>query len=85
MINTIKMRSAVSLRSHMIRQGNLPDPGIEPTSPVSSAVAGRFFTTEPPGKPIKRLLLIEENQTSKVNEFSVSLCMGTCKILDSLK
>ena len=27
---------------------NLPDPGIEPTS---LALAGRFFTTEPPGKP----------------------------------
>ena len=26
--------------------GDLPDPGIEPTSP---ALAGRFFTTEPPG------------------------------------
>ena len=25
----------------------LPDPGIEPSSP---ALAGRFFTTEPPGK-----------------------------------
>ena len=31
--------------------GDLPDPGTEPTSPVSSALAGRFFTTEPPGKP----------------------------------
>jgi len=30
-------------------QGNLLDPGIEPTS---SALSGRFFTTEPPGKPI---------------------------------
>ena len=28
--------------------GDLPDPGIEPVSP---ALAGRFFTTEPPGKP----------------------------------
>ena len=28
--------------------GDLPDPGIEPGSP---ALAGRFFTTEPPGKP----------------------------------
>ena len=28
---------------------DLPDPGIEPGSP---ALAGRFFTTEPPGKPI---------------------------------
>ena len=25
--------------------------GIEPASPVSSASAGRFFTTEPSGKP----------------------------------
>ena len=28
--------------------GDLPDPGIEPTSP---ALAGGLFTTEPPGKP----------------------------------
>ena len=30
--------------------GDLPDPGIEPASP---ALAGRFFTTEPPGKPLE--------------------------------
>ena len=30
--------------------GDLPDPGIEPVSLVSSALAGGFFTTEPPGK-----------------------------------
>ena len=30
--------------------GNLPDPGIEPTSPVSPVSAGRFFTTAPSGK-----------------------------------
>ena len=29
--------------------GDLPDPGIEPTLP---ALAGEFFTTEPPGKPM---------------------------------
>ena len=29
--------------------GDLPDPGIKPTSP---ALTGRFFTTEPPGKPV---------------------------------
>ena len=29
--------------------GDLPNPGIKPVSP---ALAGRFFTTEPPGKPI---------------------------------
>ena len=28
--------------------GDLPDPGIEPTSP---ALAGGYFTSEPPGKP----------------------------------
>ena len=28
--------------------GDLPDPGIEP---ASSALAGEFFITEPPGKP----------------------------------
>ena len=28
--------------------GDLPDPGIELVSP---ALVGRFFTTEPPGKP----------------------------------
>ena len=31
--------------------GDLPDLGIEPMSPVSPALAGRFFTTEPHGKP----------------------------------
>ena len=28
--------------------GDLPDPGMEPTSPASPALAGKFFTTEPP-------------------------------------
>ena len=32
--------------------GDLPDPGIKPPSLVSLALAGRVFTTEPPGKPI---------------------------------
>ena len=37
--------------------GDLPDPGIEPVSP---ALAGRFFTTKPPGKPLfcKEIILI---------------------------
>ena len=30
---------------------NLPDPGMETTSPMSPALAGIFFTTEPPRKP----------------------------------
>ena len=31
--------------------GELPDPGIEPMSPVAPALTGGFFTAEPPGKP----------------------------------
>ena len=33
--------------------GDLPDLGIEPVSPAAVALAGGFFTTEPPGKPRK--------------------------------
>ena len=32
--------------------GDLPDPGMEPASP---ALAGEFFTTEPPGKPSSKI------------------------------
>ena len=32
--------------------GDLPDPGMEPTSPVSPAWTGGFFTAEPPEKPL---------------------------------
>ena len=31
--------------------GDLPDPGIEPTSLMSPPLAGRFFPLAPPGKP----------------------------------
>ena len=33
--------------------GDLLDLGIEPVSPVSPALAGKFFTTAPLGKPVK--------------------------------
>ena len=32
--------------------GDLPDAGIEPMSPESPALAGRFFIIVPPGKPL---------------------------------
>ena len=32
--------------------GDLPYPGIKLMSPVAPALVGRFFTTDPPGKPI---------------------------------
>ena len=34
---------------HFLLQGNPPNPGIEPASPVSPALAGVLFTTEPLG------------------------------------
>ena len=36
--------------------GELPDPGFEPESSVSPALAGRFFTTELPGMEAHRCL-----------------------------
>ena len=35
----------------LLPPGDLPDPGMDPMSLVSPAMAGRFFTTEPPEKP----------------------------------
>ena len=46
--------------------GGLPNPGIEPASPVSPALAGRFFffffTSEPPGKTLQVLLATKTPQ-----------------------
>ena len=46
----------------------LPNPGIEPTSP---ALAGGFFTAEPPGKPSQ---LSEQQFTCKAVETSAMKC-----------
>ena len=35
---------------------DLPNPGTEPTSPLSPTLTGRFFTNEPPGKPVLETL-----------------------------
>ena len=37
--------------------GDLPHPGIEPTSLTSPALTGRFSTTAPPGKPLLYIYL----------------------------
>ena len=37
-----------------------PGPEIKPVSPVSLALAGGFFTTEPPGKPKFRIRRINQ-------------------------
>ena len=38
--------------------------GIEPTSPVSPLLAGRFFTTEPSGKPMNEVWTSVNNCTA---------------------
>ena len=40
--------------------GDLPDPGIEPESLAFPALAGRFFATVPPGKPVCVYIFIRE-------------------------
>jgi len=35
--------------------GDLPNPGVEPKSLESPVLAGRFFTTVQPGKPVKQI------------------------------
>ena len=49
--------------------GDLPNPGIKPASP---ALTGRFFTTEPPGKPFRR-------SASGQNSYSKSKCFWETK------
>ena len=39
-------------------RGLFPTLGLKLASPVSPALAGRFFTTEPPGKPDTNFLLL---------------------------
>ena len=56
--------------------GDLPNPGIEPASPVSPAVAGGFFTSsatwEAPGwgGAVIKCLLWEEMTRLKANRYS---------------
>ena len=47
--------------------GDLLDPGIKPMSPASPAWAGRFFTTEPPGKLVYLVL----DKMGKTNPTSI--------------
>ena len=43
--------------------GDLPNPGIEPMWLASLALAGRFFTSVPPGKPIYNVCVSSVAQT----------------------
>ena len=48
--------------------GDIPDPGIEPTSLMSPALAGRFFTTAPPRKPFEELIPVLHKLLQKIEE-----------------
>ena len=46
--------------------GDLPDPGVGPASPASSALAGGFFITESPGTPLRNhytRIIVAESRT----------------------
>ena len=64
--------------------GDFPDPGIEPMSP---ALVGEFFTTEPPAKPKHLVLLficgsrIGEVRLGYVQEQTWYLSLGTLATL----
>ena len=53
--------------------GDLPDPGIDLTSLVFSALAGRFFSTMPPGKSLKIKKLVEINYCIRETRISYRL------------
>ena len=54
---------------HFFLQGIDPNTEIEPESPVSLPLAGRFFTTEPPG---------EETLTSIILDHSILVLEKAC-------
>ena len=64
---------------HFLLQGNLPDPGIKPTSPASPALTGRFFTTEPPEKPTQNSYL------SNVYSLQILVLVLYCNLLHIMK
>ena len=53
--------------------GDLSDPGTKPTSSVSPALAGGFFTPAPPGNPLKDPSLIGLGPTVKTSLFNYLL------------
>ena len=52
--------------------GDLPDPGIKPTSPMYPALAGIFFPTVPPGKPWPQIVSQDLIQMHRVRNIVMS-------------
>ena len=53
---------------------DLPDPGIKPTSLVSPAWAGGFFTPEPLGKASQEIDLLIKNKTKQNKTKQKTIC-----------
>ena len=47
---------------------DLPDPGVESASPTSPALAGGFFTTEPPGNPNHDPTILQKQVHTESND-----------------
>ena len=63
--------------------GDLPNPGIKPMSHVSPTLAGGFFSTEPPGKPMSRIRDPIQLQFSSVQFSSVAQsCLTFCNPME---
>ena len=56
--------------------GIFPDPGIKPVSLMSPALAGRFFTTRPSGKPKKEAKCSEHRGRLPPRKMQASLWKG---------
>ena len=68
--------------------GDLPDTEIKPASSASSALPGRFFTTEPLGQPICRLNEISQNSNGTFHrnrQVNPKTCMDPQKAPKHLK
>ena len=63
--------------------GDLPDPGIKPMSPASPALAGRFFTTEPPRKSCVKWSFINISKRHLGTWYSTSAAAAAAKSLQS--
>ena len=56
--------------------GDLPNPGTEPSSPASPALAGRFFTPAPPGRPVFSQVGDNKYETWFLNLCTVDIWAG---------
>ena len=72
-LQTRKLSSCSSWAQLLRGMWDLPRPGLEPVSP---ALAGRFSTTAPPGKPSNGLL-IEESNSSLWTQFLAESLLQT--------